>query len=199
MSYGFEARNAAGELVIDDFSPVYILGSATTVTGTQFGSQPWYSFTRPSSNTLRFWQLSVGDGIAAYPNGFMGSKSSFTVRDIIRVPLAAAPTGYGFVVYDASGNRVYQSSSDMITIGDKYTVTTNGFLTGGTTVSTSDQWVALESWQYSIRPADPIFGIALAGGAYRDSSTTYTAYAPIFSNAPGGYTDLNPTTFITAK
>lgn len=199
MSYGFEARNAAGELVIDDFSSVYILGSASTVTGTQFGSQPWYVFSAPSTNTLRFWQLGVGDGIARYPNGFMGSKPSFTVRDVIRASLAPAPTGYGFVVYDSSGNRVYQSSSDMITIGDKYTVTTNGFLTGGTSVSTSDGWVALESWQYSIRPADPFFGIALAGGAYRDSSTTYTAYSPIFSNAPGGYTILNPVTFITAK
>lgn len=199
MSYGFEAKNANGETVIDDFSSVYILGSETTVSGTQFGSQPWYSFTRPSTNTLRFWQMNVGDGISAYPLGFMGSKPTFTVRDVIRASLAPAPTGYGFVVYDASGNRLYQSSSDMITIGDKYTVTTNGFLIGGTSISSSDGWVGIESWQYSIRPADPFFGIALAGGAYRNTSTTYTAYSPIFSNAPGGYTILNPVTFITAK
>jgi len=199
MSYGFEAYNSSGELVIDDNLPVYILDTEFTVTGTQFGSTSRYEFPRPGANTLRFWEVPVGEGVATFPNGFIGSKSSFTVRDIVRVPLAPPPTGYGMVVYDSSGQRVYQSTSDMITIGDRYSVTTDGSVIGGSNVSVSDEWVAFDSWQYSIRENNDFRGLALCAGVYRSSSSEYTAYSPPFSDAPPGYTDVNPASFITAK
>jgi hypothetical protein len=199
MSYGLDVRNSSGELVIDNGQPVYILDSEFTVTGTQYLSNSWFEFTRPGSNTLRFWKVPVGEGIAAFPNGFMGSKSTFTVRDIIRVPLSPSPSGYGMVVYNAGGNRVYQTTSEMVTIGDRYSVTTDGTLIGGTSVTVSDEWVAFDSWRYSLIPQTSFRGLNLSAGVYRDSSTTYTAYAPHFSDAPPGYTDLNPTSFITAK
>jgi hypothetical protein len=194
MTYGFEAYNSSGEKVIGDEYPLFVLSEEKTITGTNPDSSGNYKFPYPNTGQVRFWKLDPGDGISAWPNGFIGSKQTFTIRDTIPVSSAPAPTGYGLVVFNALGHKVFSATSETLPIGDKYEVTP-----GGSSISLSDQWVSICEWSVSMIPSGTgLNGFSISGGCRRKSSTEYESFAVIFSSAPV-VTRLNPTTFITMK
>lgn len=197
MSYGFEAKNSSNEIVIDSSFPVYELSAPNTVTGTSFGSQGDFSFPLQPNGTLRFWQLGVGDGISRTPTLFIGNKQTFTVRDVVPASSLPVPSGYGMAIYGASGQKVYATNGDLLTIGDKYSVE----LQDGNVrppISVSDSWVAIETFTLNIVPLGPILGATVSSGVKKISSTQMEYYGQTFTSAPLVLV-LNPVTFITAK
>jgi len=198
MTYGFEAENSSGEIVIDGEYPVEVLSVEKTVTGTLYSSGV-YEFPFPSSTSIRFWKLDVGDTISQFPSGFLGSKSSFVVRDSIPVSQAPAPTGYGMVVYDALGNRVFQADKETVSIGDRYTV--QGNLGGSTKIDafTSDKWVHIADWNISVLTTSTSFATVFSGGVTRDTSSKYIAGGAAYDTGASGPNFSRPTTFVTMK
>lgn len=190
MTYGINILNAAGELVMDGSTPTYLLDSETTVSGTSVTAG--WNFANTPAGTLRFWKLEVGDAISKYPGGFIGNKSSFQIRDVKRASLFSTPSGYGLVTFDASGALTYASASSLLAIGDKYSVPNGGSAT------TSDEWVALESWQVALAVVGPTTGARLSAGVQRNTSTTYIQYRRIYASAPRASV-IPPVNFITAK
>lgn len=201
MSYGFEAINAAGEVVIDGSFPVYELSAPSTVTGTSFGSQGDYSFPLQPSGTLRFWQLGVGDGISRTPTLFIGNKQTFTVRDVVPASSLPAPSGYGMAIYGASGQKVYATNGELLTIGDKYSVELQANNVRPP-INVSDSWVAIETFTLNILssgiPGGGGTGFTVSSGVKKISSTQMEYYGQAFLSAPEVII-LNPTIFITAK
>lgn len=194
MSYGFEARNGANEIVIDDKFPNYELDAAKTVTGNFEPGINVYSFPLQPSGALRFWQLGVGDAISIGANQFIGTKQTFTVRDVVRASSLPTSTGYGIAIYDGNGQKVYTSNGELLTIGDKYSVTP-----GQGAVSVPDVWVAIESLVPNIRPVGVgINGAFFSSGVERISSTQMQYFGVGISSAPA-ITFINPVTFLTAK
>lgn len=201
MSYGFEARNAANEVVLDSLFPVYELGAPSSVTGTPFGSQGDFSFPLQPNGTLRFWQLGVGDGISRTPTLFIGNKQTFTVRDVVPASSLPVPSGYGMAIYGASGQKIYATNGELLTIGDKYSVE----LQLGNVrppINVSDSWVAIETFTLNILssgiPGGGGIGFVVSSGVRRISSTQMQYYGQAFSSAPEVII-LNPTVFLTAK
>jgi len=194
MTYGFEAYNSSGEKVIGDEYPLFVLSEEKTITGTNPDSSGNYKFPYPNTGQVRFWKLDPGDGISAWPNGFIGSKQTFTIRDTIPVSSASAPSGYGMVVFDTSGQKVFSATSETLPSGDKYRVEP-----GGGTIVLSDQWVSIAEWSVSIIPvAGGLNGAFLSGGCRRKNTTEYEPFAIFFAFAPV-ITRINPTTFVTMK
>lgn len=204
MTYGFRANNKNNEVVIDSNFPAYEISSAYIINGspqevssgyTMSGdpiSEEAYSFPVPPSGTLRFWRLEVGDGISLTPNYFIGSKQSFFVRDVVRASLLPDPTGYGMVVYDETGSKVYASNGELLGIGDKYTVE---WLFDGTRppVNTSDSWVAIQTFVFNFDQS-----AVWSTGVEKMSSTQMRFYGVPFLPAAQGKIEV-PATFITAK
>lgn len=195
MSYGFEARNAAGEIVIDDSFPVYELTAPSTITGTVIGNI--VSFPLPPTGTLRFWKLNVGDGISLAPDRFIGTKNTYTIRDVVRASSLPDPTGYGVVIYNASGEKVYATNGELLTIGEKYTVQSEPPF-DLPLINVSDNWVAIETFVPNIIDLGTGTGVVLSSGVERFSSTQMRFFGRAFLSAPGIFF-LNPVTFITAK
>lgn len=190
MTYGINILNAAGELVMDGSSPTYLLETATTVTGTAVTAG--WNFPNTPTGTLRFWRLSVGDAISKYPGGFIGNKATFDIRNVKRASLFGVPSGYGLVTFSASGALTYASASSLLVIGDKYSIPNGG------SVTTSDEWVALESWQVALGLVGPTTGARLSAGVQRSATSTYIQYRRIYASAPPA-TVIPPVNFITAK
>lgn len=199
MSYGFEAKNAANEVVLDSSFPVYELGAATTVTSNLSNSdQTAWSFPLQPTGTLRFWQLNIGDGISIAPNQFIGSKQTFTVRDVVPASSFPTPTGYGMAIYGPNGQKVYATNGELLTIGDKYTVELQpGNVTPS--INVSDSWVTVETFVLNLTPQTGFFGVVRSSGVRRSSSTQMQYYGVPFSSAPPDTLILNPVNFITAK
>lgn len=199
MSYGFEAINAAGEVVIDNSFPVYELGSPSTVTSNLPDSQGLnWSFPLQPAGVLRFWQLNVGDAISIATNQFIGNKQTFTIRDVVRASSLPTPTGYGMAIYGSNGQRVYATNGELLTIGDKYTVE----LQPGNVrppVNVSDSWVAIETLVLNLIPITGLTGAILSSGTKRISSAQMEFYGVGFVSAPPDIVRLNPVTFVTAK
>lgn len=198
MTYGLEASNASGELVIDGEYPVEVLSVEQTVTGTLYSSGV-YEFPFPPSAAIRFWKMDVGDTISQYPSGFFGSKSSFVVRDSIPVSQAPLATGYGMIVYDSAGNRVFQADQDVVSIGDRYTV--QGDFGGSTEIEafTSDQWVHIADWNISVLTTSTEFASVFSGGAQRETSSKYVFGGFVYDVGASGPNFSRPTTFVTMK
>lgn len=199
MSYGFEARNAANEIVIDNSFPVYELGAASTITSNLPDSQGVnWSFPLPPTGVLRFWKLNVGDGISLAPDKFIGNKQTFTIRDVVPASSLPTPSGYGMAIYGSNGQKVYATNGQLLTIGDKYSVQlqSNG---SRPPVNVSDSWVAIETFVLNIIPLGALFGAALSSGTQRISATQMRQYGASFVSAPPNTVILNPVTFITAK
>jgi len=197
VTFGINVFNEDGEVVIDTENPTQVLLNETSVTGSE--QEPGlYKFPQLSSGQIRFWKMSVGDGIASAPGFFLGNKQTFTVRDTVPVSDTPAPTGYGVVVYDSSGSKVFSASSETIPIGDLLFVEKSG-----ATASTSDEWVSIQSPGISIVPeqipGQPIQYKVLAGGVFRDSLSEYSDYSPQFALGNPSDINTNPTYFITAK
>ena len=198
MTYGFEARNSSGELVIDGEYPVEVLNVEKTITGTLY-STGIYEFSFPPTNTIRFWKMSVGDVVTQYPSGFLCNKSSFTVRESIPVSQSPAPSGYGMVVYDASGNRVFQADQETASIGDRFTVQANIGSSPQIDANTSDEWIHLTDWNISVITVSTSFAIVLSGGVKRDTSSKYVHAGEEYATGPNGPNFSRPTTFVTMK
>lgn len=196
MSYGFEARNGANELVIDNSYPVYELSSSTTITGTLINNR--ISFPLPPSGVLRFWQLNVGDGISLATDEYIGTKYTYNIRNVVRASSLPTPGGYGMVIYDGAGQKVYASNGELLTIGDKYSVE---LLSDASTpnINVSDSWVAIETFVLNIVPNNAFFGVTLSSGVKKVNSTQMEFYGVGFENAPPNYFIPNPVNFITAK
>lgn len=196
MSYGFEARNGANEVVLDTSFPVYELSAPSTVTGTLVNNR--ISFPLPPSGTLRFWQLNVGDGISLAAGRFIGSKYTYNIRDVVRASSLPTPTGYGMAIYDGAGQKLYASNGELLTIGDKYSVQ---LASDGSRprINVADSWVAIETFVLNLIPANPFRGAILSSGVSRPNSTQMEFFGATFIDAPPDYLILNPVTFITAK
>lgn len=196
MSYGFEARNGDNEIVIDDSFPVYELSSSTTITGTLVNNR--ISFPLPSSGVLRFWELNVGDSISLATGGFIGSKYTYNIRDVVLASSTPTPSGYGMAIYDGAGQKVYASNGELLTIGDKYSVE---LLSNASKprINVSDSWVAIETFVLNIIPNNASFGATLSSGVRKATSTKMEFYGIGFTTAPPNNTILNPVGFITAK
>lgn len=195
MSYGFLAINSAGETVIDDTYAAHFISSATTVSGSARPAPYTNQWTYPAitSGAVRFWQLSVGDKITVAPDGsYIANKSSFSVRDTLPASLISAPTGYGMAIYNSSSNLMYASSSDMMSIGDRY-------LVGTTSISVSQEWVAVD--RYELNYVNPFSGIivVLSTGVERDTSTTYKKANFDWAAFGGGGVFVSNASFVTAK
>ena len=190
MTYGINILNAAGELVMDGSTPTYLLDNATTVTGT--GSATTWNFPNTPTGTLRFWRLSVGDGISIHAGGFVGSKSTFQVRDVKRASLFGVPSGYGLVTFDASGAVTYASASSLLVIGDKYSIPNGGTLT------LSAEWVAMKGWEMAFTVVGPGAGARLSSGVQRPTASTFTQYRRGVGGAPA-VSYIPPVNFITAQ
>jgi len=201
MSYGFEARNAANEIVIDNSFPVYELSAPSTITSnvpnSTTSSGNWV-FPVPPLGVLRFWKLNVGDGISLAPDKFIGNKQTYTIRDVVPASSLPDPSGYGMAIYDSNGQKVYATNGQLLTIGDKYSVQLQS---DGSRppVNVSDSWVAIETFVMNMVPVNPFFGGILSSGTKRTSATQMAYYGAGFASAPAGYTFFNPVKFITAK
>jgi len=198
MTYGFKAENSSGEIVIDGEYPVEVLSVEQTITGTLYSSGV-YEFPFPSSASIRFWKMGVGDAITQYPSGFLGNKSSFVVRDSIPVSSSPIATGYGMVIYDGSGNRVFQADQETASIGDRYTVQGNLGVSSKIDALTSDEWVHIADWNISVITVNTEFAIVLSGGVRRDSTSKYVHAGIEYDVRASGLTFSRPTTFVTMK
>ncbi len=198
MTYGFKATNSSGELVIDGEYPVEVLNVEKTITGTLY-SDGVYEFSFPTTNTIRFWKMSVGDAVTQYPSGFLCNKSSFTVKESIPVSQSQAPSGYGMVVYDANGNRVFQADREIVSIGDRFTVQANIGGSSQIDANTSDEWVHLADWGVSAITVSTSFAIVLSGGVKRDTSSKYVHAGVEYRTIASGPNFSQPTTFVTMR
>lgn len=199
MTYGFEARNSSGEVVIDQSFPVYELSEEKTVVAYESDSSGViWRFSLPPAGTLRFWKMEVGDGVSLAPTYFANTKQTFLVRDVVRASILTAPTGYGMAVYNPSGQLTYSSNGELMTIGDKYFVTP---AFGGTaqSVSTTDQWIAIETLVANLIPEFfQFFGAAFTSGCRRVTASSYEYFGGPYTLSPP-VSIVTPVPFITAK
>lgn len=151
MSYGLEAKNQNGEIVIDTQYPILALSETQTVSynaGPRDGpnSTTYYRYDGGvSTGELKFFnatnRLLFLDGYHIWtPN------TSETVRIGKNIAELTLNNGYGFEVYDSSGSITYSAAVDLLSLQDKYSwdfdsnINGNGVGLYGT-VSTSTPWI----------------------------------------------------------
>jgi len=161
MSYGFEARNASGAVVIDSQFPSMFLGEETSVTGVELYANV-YKFSLSQTGYAPFFNVPVGDWVtysAEFDAGepaFYGSKSVFSIRKAVFLEeISYTPSGYGLAVYDSLGNPLFSSSENLIPVvgftNDLENKPTEGQF------SKSVEWVCPLGSEWVFGPATPPF------------------------------------------
>lgn len=180
MSYGFEVTNAAGEVLVNSDDPAFQIVADETLTGTAFGS--FYQYDYVDSTALVFANLGVGDWIVKYLNYIYSNLASLPVRKVKPSNLLTDPTsGYGMVIYDATGDITYCASNDLMDINNMFILPANA-----STVSCSDTWFAVASNRPDLN--DPFMngtpGYLLATGVKRESATTIVKHVEQVGSGP---------------
>ena len=191
MSYGFLSTNNDDEVVIDSVYPSMVTSADTVSLGSSLGttqignsSQNFYQSTityynQPSlsSKEILFLPFPVGSCVAIWGNaGFIivatnaGTYSSMRARSE-----TSSPTGEGMAVFNASGNCVWSSETElgyMLNINriDVYTGSTSTAPTQ--TISTNTTHVAVSGSAFWRQQVSATQGAFLSYGIERVSATT---------------------------
>lgn len=128
MSYGFQVLNSAGEVVIDDTSPVYHLGATATLspTGTAGSYNTFDISSYVGGTNLVFFNLPVGALVSRLGSTLFSGLSSLSIRQaVLASSLTPLTSGFGMQVFDASGNLTFQAADDLIPITAGYSLPTS--------------------------------------------------------------------------
>ena len=192
MSFGFQALNNFGEVVVDGTSPVFAISSVGTLSGqtTTFNSPtfgPLFSYTIPPNDELIFFRLpSQGNMVYRAPsnlagqNGWLSNLQSLQFFRCRRVSaFSGSPSGYGMLIKDSSGNITYRADQDTAAIneGIELPFTSARF-------TSSFEWYCIPNAYgglFDIRDDLFLFG---GTGVYRITSTTIRSVDTDFPDFP---------------
>jgi len=186
--YGFLARNAAGGVVMDQRYSVLSVKSRGTSSG------PIAAENVPDGSYHHSIACSAGDIVAAkvgvgmyvatgpYNNGaraIFHSEPTIDYLVLSSAPGDPGPENYGLVLYDANGNRTYDSRIPILSIRTAQSGQP-GYQIGG--LAAADQYVACSSpfwlWIDDLNPTLGIyFGSQMYYGFERINSSTLTTKA----------------------
>lgn len=169
MSYGIEIRNQLNQVVLDSTNPAYMLSDATDSVGTFDSTIGRYRHTKADITGLSqpyFIKMEVGDSLYQSAATIFSSRQTLQIRSATPANLLPHPSGYGLVVYNASGEKVFFANGEIILISDYRRVT----VTGNTTIDAD--WVSLLTSLPRFLPTVSV-GRSFAHGLVRATSTRY--------------------------
>jgi len=170
MSYGIEIRNSSGDVIIDNDNPAYMLSLSDTISGTSIGGGYYiYRFGNElPSEPFVFTKMSVGDFWGSAQDGFVSNQSTREIRVLKQANDLPDPTGYGLVVYNSSGEKVWFANGSVALVNSSTTIAVNGSHT------TSSDWVYLTTrLPYFTLPPGLTTGFSLSTGVKRVSLSQY--------------------------
>ncbi len=151
MASAYPTRPAKSLLTMNN--PALVLDVAEVSTGVQvaFGCGYYHVATDPGQG-MTFVEMDVGDvlfqGMTSGEQGIASSKQQINVRKAVSSASVPDPTGFGMVIYDASGRLTWLADKKTISVSDFYTFSTKGlapeFLSGPITIDCSDRWISLQ-------------------------------------------------------
>lgn len=170
MSYGIEITNSSNEVIIDNDNPTYMLSLSDTVSGTSIGGGYYiYRFgDELPPEPFVFTKMSVGDFWGSAQDGFASNQSTREIRVLKQANDLPDPTGYGLVVFNSSGEKVWFANGSVALVNSSTTIAVNG------SYSTSSDWVYITSrLPYFTTPPGSTTGFSLSTGVNRVSSSEY--------------------------
>jgi hypothetical protein len=208
MAYGFEAKNADGQVVIDSNFPAYQLFDEQTISGTFDSTFNLYKY--PADNaSLAFINIPVG-GYAgkAHTGEFISSESSLTFRYLRIVSSITQTDLYGLKLFDELGNITYASGAEAENIKAHYRTGLYIYYTGGSGYDTFPSSVTFSS-TYSVNEASDWYAISApvytttgshwqCSVIFRETSTYVHGVLRPYQTAPSNITAPEPFIFATA-
>jgi hypothetical protein len=144
MTVGIQIFNQNNESVIDGETPTYMLLSQGAFNGTVYGNGSLglytYDFSAYPYYTPKFIKLNVGDRLYNFGAGVITNKASLEVKIPAPANTLSDPTGYGLVVRNSSGQKVWFANAPVAVIENFSVIQPT---TG--TYTTNSEWVALVS------------------------------------------------------
>jgi len=154
MSFGINIKNTNGDLLIDQTLTAYMLSDSGTVSGQDIGGG-YYLYERgvevPNIREV-FIQCDVGEFLGTSTTGFVSTQSTIDYRALKLAKDLPDPTGYGLIVYDDLGQKVWFANGSVAIMDSSAKIDVSGSYT-----SSSD-------WVY-ITTVLPYY--TFGGGAYR--------------------------------
>lgn len=164
MTVGFQIFNQNNESVIDGETPTYVLTYQATIAGTAGTGGYSYDFSAFGYQTIKFLQLEINDWVVTNSFNYLSNRSTLQVKVPAPANTLPDPTGYGIVIRNSSGQKVWFANAPVAIIED-YAV----LPPASSTFTTNADWAAITCSIPAVYPGPQGFNRYVISGIRRFS------------------------------